>query len=97
MGCRLSKDAAPQKVETTAASSPSKRNTSSNSVQTFRASEEQAGEQDVLELLLSGTGLSQYIEAFRSSGYDDRSVLLDITEKDILDIESFAGKNGRGG
>ena len=51
----------------------------------------------MLELLLSGTGLSQYIEAFRSSGYDDRSVLLDITEKDILDIESFAGKNGRGG
>ena len=46
---------------------------------------------DVLESLLSGIGLSQYVDAFRTSGYDDRSVLLDISEKDIADIASFAG------
>ena len=46
---------------------------------------------DELVTLLVGIGLPQYVEAFRSSGYDDLSVLANITEKDIRDIEAFSG------
>ena len=69
----------------------------SSSADTFRTSQEEERNDQVnftntvVDTLLSGIGLPQYVDAFKRSGYDDKSVLLDITEKDFREIESFAG------
>jgi hypothetical protein len=79
---------------------PSKSQTltsTSSSADTFRTSQEERNDgndgefTNVVDTLLTGIGLPQYVDAFKRSGYDDKSVLLDITEKDFVDIESFAG------
>ncbi|QDZ23631.1 hypothetical protein HOP50_11g61710 [Chloropicon primus] len=96
MGCRFSKSEDQPRPEQRPSEDDEEKSSltsrTEGGVTSSTTEEARAGpREDVLKELLTRVGLLQYLEAFRASGYDDESVLVDISEKDIAEIEHFAG------